>query len=390
MNHFEDGKVDVAPSSTGNPPEVLDLGGGIMDGSMVKTEHTDPFPWEWFPDHMLYWTVEFSNDTEMNYYFFESTYGSLDGLNGTFTPLFAPFETSVVYEPEFILWEGSNPDNLDDFGHNVTCWVVDDEGAQSEHFTKLFKYHNGTVELPPEELGIEVTAYEGIINRDDYARLDYEISDPYGSRNYSIGVECDQVLPEDTYIMNTTEYVILNPYFNAPWIRKVVYNFTLVLKVWDGAVLNATVDDSATIYINAPPENGTVYCDIPDRATAYRGQLYNITFTGWVDDLDSHFIYHLRFWSGDNPNTLEYSPEFGNFSLTLNDLYDVRTWELELRIEDTNGEYVIPLSIMFDVVTIDTPDPTPTVPAGTIGLILGPICVISALMFVVKKKIAMR
>lgn len=384
---------DVKSSSLGTPPVVLDLGGGIADNSMIKTDYTEPFPWAYFPDHMLYWTVEFSNDTEITCYFFESIYGELDGLNGTFTPLSPAMETSVEYEPEFFLMYDINPSNFVDFGHNVTCWILDGDGAMSEHFTKLFKYHNGTVEPPAEELEFTVTTLTPSVNIYQNMEFDFTISDPDGPRTYQVDYSCNH--PEfssySTEIISPSGATFTPAPYTRPamWTAGFAYNFIFNLTVWESDVMVDSLLDTGMVYANTPPENGTCIITDPILNTDYEIYIYNISCSGWVDDLDGDgpFTYlcvneieRENFKEPDYPHDI-WSEATNQSEFQFNISADLSS-EVWVWIRDSTGDYA-----EFSLGILGKQE-NPSVPGYSVYIMLLSIVPVAAgLLWKIKRKL---
>jgi len=331
-------------SSPGNPPFITDLGGGVFDLDLYKENYTGSFPWEFSNEFwVLYWYSEYTADMDIDYFYYNLTYGSLNGYNGSFTPLYPTEGPGLSIDNEMYCFEMANPDRLANFGYEVKVWIEDSSGTVSDPFIKLFKYYNGTYIPPVEELEFYATTDKTIINPNDTIVIDFEINDPDGPRDYQINYTCDyENFDSISHADITIAAAVFTPGVSLYtfWEDRVFFNFAFNLTVWESSVIVESIIETVEIYVTSPPENGT--CTTAQINRENDIYTYNVSCTGWEDELDGNGPFFYRCFSEydlDNPDALSPLHQGTNeseFLLVVNLQHNGRVL---LRVYDSHGAY---------------------------------------------------
>jgi len=335
---------NLTSSSPGNPPVITDLGGGIFDLDLYKENYTGAFPWNVTNDFwILYWYAEYTADMDIDYFHYNFTYGSLNGYNGSFTPLYPTVGPAYNTINEMNCGEMANPDRLANFGYEVKVWIEDASGTVSDPFIKLFKYTNETYIPPIEEFEFEATTDKPIINPNDTIVIDFEINDPDGPRDYQINYTCDY---ENFESISQADITIAAAVFTPGvslytfWEDRIFFNFLFNLTVWESSVIVDSIIDTVEIYVTSPPENGT--CTTAQINKENDIYTYNVSCTGWEDELDGNGPFFYRCFSEfdlDNPDSispLHQGTNESEFQLVVDLRHNGR---VILRVYDSHGAY---------------------------------------------------
>lgn len=393
INSSQIGKqsTNLTSSSPGNPPVITDLGGGISDQDLYKENYTGNFPWEVTNDFwILYWYAEYTADMDIYYFRYNFTYGSLNGYNGSFTPLYPAVGPAYNIVNEINCGEMANPDRLANFGYLVKVWIEDASGTVSDPFVKLFKYYNGTYIPPVDEFEFIATTDKPIINPNDTIVIDFEINDPDGPRDYQINYTCDY---ENFESISHADITIAAAIFTPGaslytfWEDRVFFNFAFNLTVWESSVIVDSIIETIEIYVTSPPENGT--CTTKQINKENDIYTYNVSCSGWEDELDGDGPFFYRCFSEydlDNPDTLSPLHQGTNeseFQLVVNLQHNGR---VILRVYDSHGAYT---EVQLGHLGKDTNYPSilSVIPGYPIFLlILSVIPVIGLIMWDIKKE----
>jgi hypothetical protein len=339
---FEDTNSTIENLSTAAVPVITEIGGGFYDLDTYWENYTGNGPWLF--DHeswVLYWYVNYTADASIWYFYYNTTYGSLNGYNGSFTPLNPTQGPGISYDNKMNCFEFANPDELVNFGWEVTVWIEDSDGFVSTPVTELFKYYNGTIEEPIEELVFIVNTITPVVNLNEPMVFDFDISDPDGPRSYQINYTCDYENFNSISSADVTGAAALFTPKPAGWDPRVNYTITFNFTVWESSVMVDSIVDTGTTYSNTPPENGTYSITLHEK-TDSDVYIYNISCSAWEDDLDgngSFFYKCISTYEIDNPGHFDVMHEGSNetdFQIGVTERYNGYCY---LRIYDSHGAY---------------------------------------------------
>lgn len=379
--------AEVDFPSTSAAPVITAMGAGIYDLDLVWDNYTGFGPYLFdHPSWALYWYVNYTSDAPIWYYYFNMTYGSLNGYNGTFTPLYDTQGPGLSYDNKMNCFESSNPDELVNFGWEVKVWIEDSDGLVSVPVTKLFKYYNGTIEDPMEELEFTATPDAPIINPNETIVIDFDISDPDGPRTYQVNYSCDyENFEEISYADVTPAAAIFTPGVSLHnyWVDRVTFNFTFNLTVWESSVMVDSKIDTAMVYVTSPPENGTCSVTEVDRSDTSI-YTYNISCSGWEDELDGDALFYrcISQYEISNPGSVPMHEETNttDFQLVVS-LRDAGT--IYLRVYDSHGGYAqIKIGSLGKITNLP-----PSIPGYSISLMfLAIVPLVATIIWKIKKK----
>ncbi len=227
VSNLKNRTAEIVFPTASAAPVITAVGAGIHDLDMIWNNYTGHGPYLFEqPSWALYWYVNYTSDAPIWYYYFNTTYGSLNGYNGTFTALYDTQGPGLSYDNKMNCFEASNPDELVNFGWEVKVWIEDSDGLISAPITKLFKYYNGTIEEPVEELQFNVTTLTPVVNHDESMLFDFYINDPDGPRTYTISYYCDYETFEDASLVEiTTGGAQFDEKLYMAWDDRVVLQF---------------------------------------------------------------------------------------------------------------------------------------------------------------------
>jgi len=406
--NIEETNSNIENLSTAAAPAITDIGGGIH--TTVPFDYWENFtgngPWEFgsYESWKLFWYVKYTSDAPVSIFNYNTTYGSLDAYNGSFTPL-NPTHGPVTNDTNKMVCDVvENPDVLVNFGWEVKVWIEDSDGLVSAPVTKLFKYNNGTIEDPEEELIFTATAERTVVGPSDDIVVNFDVTGPLTYQWYYINYTVDylninEITGEGIGIYTDPTQFIFQPYPSAEWSRGRWLNFEFYLYEFEsGDYMNTSLTDTVSVYVGSPPENGTC-------TATFLGKIdlryhYNITCSGWMDDIDESwtlFYQAISQFEIDNPdwNSMgygylhndTYEPSLGiygtydtNFEIWVDSPY---TGECFVRIYDSHG--------LFTQVALGYLGEPPEIPRQVPGypiylVVLSIVSVVSLMIWKIKKK----